>query len=80
MMKKSLGSDAYSLVYMEKKLKNHFDDQIILTDWKGKSNIISNRKTAASILHAFHEIPQSGDDEEKISIIKAAAHMIREIF
>ena len=62
---------------MKKKLREHFGDEIILTDLKAKSNMITIRKTAASILHAFHEIPKSGDEEEKISIIKAAANLIK---
>ena len=53
MMKKSCGSDAYSPVYMKKKLREHFGDEIILTDLKGKSNIIPFRKTAAGIYMPF---------------------------
>jgi hypothetical protein len=74
-MFKLCDDEADTAPYMKGKLKEYFEDHIIMTNMRGKSNIVTIRKTAANILHAFNEPPQSGYEEEKLSSIKAAANV-----
>lgn len=62
---------AYSHTHMKARLKEHFCDQkFLITEINGKSNVVTFRSTAETILQEFHA-PQ------KDHIIKAAANSSR---
>ncbi|CAG2255699.1 unnamed protein product [Mytilus edulis] len=52
-MNDSCGEQAYSSVYLKKKLNNHFKDNILITDISGKSSIVTLRDNATTILQNF---------------------------
>ena len=70
---------AYTSVWMKFKLNEHYGEQIVLTEPQGKSNVVTFRKTASSILHSFYTkgINNQTEEEEKMKIIKTAAELIR---
>ena len=77
-MKEECGDDAFSAVYMKKKLREHFGNEILITDISGKSSVVTLRDTATSILQDFYNRPKHQDFEsEKRSIIKAAAKLLK---
>lgn len=47
-------STAYSHTHMKSKLKEHFSDQILITEINGKANAVTFRSTAETILQEFH--------------------------
>uniref|UniRef100_UPI00358F3F63 uncharacterized protein n=1 Tax=Myxine glutinosa TaxID=7769 RepID=UPI00358F3F63 len=72
------GNDAYSAVYMKKKLLEHFGNSIIVTEINGKPNVVTFRNTASSILQGFYQRPQKQDtNSEKMSLIETAAKLIK---
>ena len=70
---------AYTSVWMKFKLNEHYGEQIVLTESQGKSNVVTFRKTASSILLSFYTkgINNQTEEEEKMKIIKTAAELIR---
>ncbi|CAC5362574.1 unnamed protein product [Mytilus coruscus] len=71
------GEGAYSSVHINK-LKEHFGDTIVITEINGKSNVVTFRSTAKSILQKFYQRPTQQDTEaEKKSIISTAARLIK---
>lgn len=62
-MKDICGDEAYSSVHMKKKLKEHFGNEIIITDVSGKSSVITLRDTATSIIQNFYNRPKFQDSE-----------------
>ena len=77
-MKKHCGDDAYSPFYLKRKLKEHFGEEIIMTEEQDKSTVITIRKTAKSILQSFYNRPKADDQAaEKLNIITAAANLIK---
>ena len=44
--------EPYSTVYMKTKLQEHFDDKILITSIYGKSNVVTFRQTAASVMQS----------------------------
>lgn len=72
------GENAYGPVHLKRKLRDHFVDNIIITDIVGKSSVVTLRETAKSILQTFYNRPQNDNHEdEKKAIIKAAAQLIK---
>ena len=47
-------STAYSHTHMKSRLKEHFSDQILITEINGKANVVTLRSTAEFILQEFH--------------------------
>nr|XP_054767556.1 uncharacterized protein LOC129274841 [Lytechinus pictus] len=69
--------EAYSKVYMKKKLQNHFGKRIIITEINGKQDVVTFRDTASSILVGFHKQSKNDSPElEKKRIIETAAKLI----
>ena len=58
-------------------LKEHFGGQILITEINGKSNVVTFRSTAETILQEFHARQNDHSEEEKKHIIKAAAKLIK---
>ena len=71
-------SMAYGPQYMKAKLiEQQFDDDMIIADANGKSNVVTLRTSAKNILRDFYDTPKSNDPEqEKDRIIAAAAELI----
>ena len=69
---------AYSPVYMKKKLEEHFGERILITTVRQKPNVVTFYQNVASILHDFYEKPRSEDlEEERFKIIETAATLIK---
>ncbi|CAC5395350.1 unnamed protein product [Mytilus coruscus] len=66
-MNELCGEQAYSSVYMKKKLRNHFGENIIITDICGKISAVTLRDTATCVLQEFYQRPthQNPDDEKR---------------
>lgn len=63
---------------MKRKIKEHFGDEIVITEIHGKSNVVTFRKTAKSILQQFYTGKQSQDRRyEKLELISTAAKLIK---
>ena len=62
---------------MKSRLKEHFGDQILITEINGKSNVVTFRSTVETILQESHARPKAHPEEEKKHIIKAAAKLIK---
>lgn len=72
------GDEAYSALYMKRKLEEHFGDKIIVTTIKKKANVVTFKRSAASIINEFYCTPKKNDfDADKLRIIKTAAHLIK---
>ena len=74
------GSDCtpYRFTYMKDKLKEHFGDELVITEISGKSSIVTLKTTAASILHNFYCHSKLEDcNADKLRIIKTAAKLIK---
>lgn len=57
-MREYLGKSArsaYSNRYMKAKIEEYFAENTIITNINGKPNVVTFRKTAASILEEFHK-------------------------
>ncbi|XP_060587354.1 uncharacterized protein LOC132742871 [Ruditapes philippinarum] len=53
-MEKLCGTDAYSSVYMKKKLLEHFGDSIMISELNGKPSVVTFKSNAHGILHSFY--------------------------
>ena len=70
--------EPYSTVYMKTKLQEHFRDKIVITSIYGKSNVLTFRQTAASVIDEFYCNPRPKDtEEERYRIIETAAKLIK---
>jgi hypothetical protein len=70
--------EPYSTVYMKEQLQEYFGDQIVITTIKNKANVVTLRKTAASIINEFYQNPKQSDAEaEKTKIISTAAQLLK---
>ena len=65
------------IVQGSRKRKEHFCDNLLITEIDGKANVVTFRKTAASILHDFHNQQKDAPIIKKFNIIKAAAMLIK---
>jgi hypothetical protein len=70
---------AYSTRHMKERLMEHFGENVIITSKPGKTNIVTFRRTAASILEEFHtkQRERKNTDDEKMEVIRAAARLLR---
>ncbi|KAK3747020.1 hypothetical protein QZH41_001487 [Actinostola sp. cb2023] len=80
-MEEYLGNEQeepYSAWYMKTKLKEHYGDEIVITQLNGKPNVVTFRRTAQSIISDFFLQPKNEDCEtEKIRIVETAAKLIK---
>lgn len=78
---RDLGSTAppFSNKHMKSKVKEHFGNQIIVTEINGKSNVVTFKSTAEAVLQHFHKESNKivDQDSEKTNIIKTAGNLIR---
>ncbi|XP_060600668.1 uncharacterized protein LOC132754090 [Ruditapes philippinarum] len=76
-MRELCGDNAYSTVYMKKRVIEHFGGRVTVTEFNGKHNVITFKSNADAILHAFYRRNGTNDSEsEKRMIIKTAAKLI----
>eukprot|EP00745_Piridium_sociabile_P030468 TRINITY_DN50548_c0_g2_i2.p1 TRINITY_DN50548_c0_g2~~TRINITY_DN50548_c0_g2_i2.p1 ORF type:complete len:334 (+),score=67.94 TRINITY_DN50548_c0_g2_i2:176-1177(+) len=77
-MLKNTKNDAYSVPHMKVKLSEHYGDEIMFAHSHRKTDVISLKTTADSILQQFFkERRESSTETEKMRLIKAAAKIIR---
>ena len=77
-MEEICGDQAYSHKYMKKKLTEFFGSSIVISQSDGKSDKITLKVTASSIINDFYNRPKhQGPGEEKAQIIKTAAELIK---
>ncbi|KAK7111326.1 hypothetical protein V1264_010980 [Littorina saxatilis] len=77
-MQEFSGGVGYTTKWMKEKLLERFNEKIIIANILGKSNVVTFRTTAKSILHDFYNSPKTNDDEsEKLKLVKAAAALIK---
>ena len=70
--------DAYSVVYMKRRLQEHFGDRIVITSTKKRPNVVTFKHTVASIVHEFYVQPRCHDlKEEESRIVEAAAKLVK---
>ena len=63
---------------MKDQLNNHFGNDLVFIEVSGKSNIVTLKTTAATILHNFYcNFRQEDCDADKRRIIKTAAKLIK---
>ena len=64
---------------MKTRLQEYFGENIIITNVQGKPNVVTLRRTAASVLAELHKDHQRHADPEqkKLDVIRAAAKPIR---
>ena len=64
--------------FMKKKVTEYFGDDVIITEIDGRPNVVTFRRTAASIMHKFYYLPKKQYAEsEKLRIIETAANLIK---
>ena len=72
------GLQAYSAVYMKKRLLEHFENDIFITEIKGKQNVVTLRTTAASIIQDFYSYGEDEDSQaNQLRIVETAAKLIK---
>jgi hypothetical protein len=61
------------------KLKEHYGSSIFISEINGKSNVVTFRQNASTILHNFckESTAQKSEEENKMSILKAAAAFMK---
>lgn len=73
------GEEGYSMKYLKQKLKERYQDDIIITNLPGKSSIVSFRDSAHRILRERWMAHRAADKaEENERIIEMAASIIRD--
>lgn len=77
MMTNKCGDLAYSPKFLSRRLQDHFKDDIIITEKRGTAGVVTLRPAAKTILQDFYCRPKQNSDDEKSSIIKTAAKLIR---
>ena len=70
-------STAYGHTHMKAKIKEHFGDQIIITELNGRANVVTFRSTAETVLQEFHARQKDHPEQEKQHIIETAAKLIK---
>ncbi|CAG2207157.1 unnamed protein product [Mytilus edulis] len=69
--------NAYSQMYLKKRLKQHFGDEIIITDIPGRKSVVTLRETVTCILQDYYQRPSNLNPDDEKSFIKAAAKLIK---
>ena len=73
-----LCENPFSLKHMKRRLLDYFGKRVIITEMKGKPNIITLRSTASNILQKFYSLPKPEDPEQqKLRVIETAAKLIQ---
>ena len=68
----------YGFTYMKDQLKQHFGDNIIMTEISGKTNVVTLRRTASTILHDFYSQHREEDSSaDKLRLIAAATPLLK---
>jgi len=76
-MKVLCGDEAYSVVYMKKKIIEHFGGAVMISEMNGRKDVVTFRSTADAVLYAFYKKGRDNDIEsEKAAIIKTAAKLV----
>ena len=76
-MKEYAGGDAYSHPKMkEEELQKYFGEELIITELKGKSNVVTFTRTASSILHSIFS-PKMSDEAQKSMVIEIAVELTK---
>ncbi|KAL5022622.1 hypothetical protein ScPMuIL_001777 [Solemya velum] len=70
-------SEAYGFSYMKDCLLEHFGTRIIITEINGKSNVVTFRGVASTMLHNFYNQKKTDTQAEKMRLIKTAAQLIK---
>ena len=70
-------STAYGHTHMKARIKEHFGDQIKITELNGRANVVTFRSTAETVLQEFHARQKDHPEEEKQHIIETAAKLIK---
>ena len=52
------GEDSYTHKYMKKRITEHFDNNVIITEINGKPNVVLLRSNSAYIPQEFYDIPK----------------------
>ena len=53
----------FSFKHMKRRLLDHHGERVIITEVKGKPNIVTLRSTTSNILKKFYSLPYSEDPE-----------------
>ena len=70
--------EPYGFTYMKSSIQDHFGDSILITEINGKSNVVTFRYTADSIINEFYNQPHSDDSYvEKLKIVQTAAKLLQ---
>ena len=71
------GYKAYSIKYLKEKLKEHYGNQIIITEINGKPNVVTFRSNVDTLLFDFYKEQRLQDSQcDAMRIIKRAAVLI----
>lgn len=72
-------SQAYCVRRMKDKLNEHFKDQLFITEINGKSNVVTFRHRAATILSEFYKERnlEESQSDKCMHIVQTAAKLIR---
>lgn len=77
-MKEYCGEEAYSPRHMKNKLTEYFGADVLISSRGKKTNVVTLRSTASTILSQFFDTPVSGDSgADKLNLIEAAAKLIK---
>lgn len=69
---------AYSVVYMKKKVLEHFNNDIVIACVDGKADVITHKAKASVILREFFESTEMANEEEqKFRMIRAVAKILQ---
>ena len=65
---------------MKRRLLDHYGERVIISEVKGKVDIITLRSTTSIILKKFYILPYSKDPEiQKLRVIETAAKLIKTV-
>lgn len=76
LLQKGSKMEAYSEKYLKEKLLQYFKNEIIITNMKGKKNVVTFRTSAERILYQFAKKETESEEEKKRNIIETAAKLI----
>lgn len=76
-MKALCGDEAYSAVYMNMTILEHFGDSVVIAELNGKHNSLTFKSTAHAILHTWYDRKgKNGSASESRSIVHTTAKFI----
>ena len=71
--------EAYSYLHMKSKLHEHFGSRIMQTEINGKSNVVTFRNKAATVIQEFYNQKKSADlNKEKLRTVQATVKLIQD--